>query len=301
MFNSIQINQRITTLFTTLLKDFSFLDPDSDKLPGWVWECDSEGNYTACGPEIFEILGIKAKSFIGKSVSSFLLSSPSKQKLSTLFDARPENGEIAIRFINHNGEFVPVQMNFLQKQDLSGKMVGWRGFSQVIFDTDLIPAYENERSAQPGAVKSTIEITENLALQMLIQLDSQIQYSSGTLFSIDNTHLIRKGIFPATDEDQKLVGEALSLDDYPLTKRAIQTHQPICTSVEDPLLPEEAQSALKSAGIEALATIPLRNNNRVVGIISLNRQHPAIDFDPNELKTLQTRLEIILSEKVSSQ
>jgi len=123
MTNINELNQKLDDLFQDIE-----LDPNPPKVVekpvSWTWECDNQGYYTKCSPEVKEILGIHPNEFIGKPMSSYLLTSQSSRKLEVLLGTLTEGGQMTVQFRNANGYSVPIQMNInLSKSDDTDKRV----------------------------------------------------------------------------------------------------------------------------------------------------------------------------------
>ena len=67
-----QQHNRINNLFTNLGESLTPQDRAvPGGLPGWTWECDLDGKYVTCSPEVMACLGIRPASFIGQPLSTF--------------------------------------------------------------------------------------------------------------------------------------------------------------------------------------------------------------------------------------
>ena len=63
-------SERLNNLFTELEQEtFLYSSPESIQVSGWTWECDFEGLFINCAPEVTKVLGIKAEDFIGKPIA----------------------------------------------------------------------------------------------------------------------------------------------------------------------------------------------------------------------------------------
>ncbi len=61
---------RLENLFVDLEQDASLMPASGEaSLPGWTWECDALGNYTACGLEVENVLGWKPDEILGQSLA----------------------------------------------------------------------------------------------------------------------------------------------------------------------------------------------------------------------------------------
>lgn len=140
-------NRRIESLFTNLEQESSHYSFEHGPVqPGWTWECDLDGNYIDCSPEVESILGVKATEFLGQAVTSHRLTSRSIENLKTAINEGVFPLQIKLEFYAQNKQVIPVFFNILrdnQNPDGNGNPAkGWRGFSRVMQTnaiTDLAP------------------------------------------------------------------------------------------------------------------------------------------------------------------
>ena len=79
------IQNRLDDLFSELENQTVPTTTTSDKIPGWTWECDPQGIYTDCGPEVEHFIGLSPIKFIGQSLFTFLLDAHSETNLRDIF------------------------------------------------------------------------------------------------------------------------------------------------------------------------------------------------------------------------
>ncbi|MBN1659874.1 MAG: GAF domain-containing protein [Anaerolineae bacterium] len=108
------------------------------------------------------------------------------------------------------------------------------------------------------------------------------------IYLVDETQMTCVGVHSVTGSDSVHVGEVVSLDDYPLTKKVVETGQPSSVLSDDPQLQPHAREAYRAAGLAANATIPLIGRQGVVGVLSVNRQSPGCAFEEQEVSLVQT-------------
>ncbi len=127
-----KLNKRLRDLFAEL-EEFTSTQ-EENQIPGWTWECDSQGRYTDCSSEIESILGIKADEFIGKLLPTFQVSPDSQADVFAVFEAKSSQEEILVKFVGQNEIIISVRMYFIYSQPDNGNPTIWRGFTQVIND-----------------------------------------------------------------------------------------------------------------------------------------------------------------------
>ena len=134
-----KLNKRLKDLFADLEDGISHLPiPIDDENPlGWTWECDTHGQYIACGPEVEEILGVSANDFLGQPLSTFRLALDSQKHLAAILKKKPYLKEIVLEFIDQDKSNVSVRMQFLNSDNEDGTEIRWHGFTQVIQEEQL--------------------------------------------------------------------------------------------------------------------------------------------------------------------
>ena len=128
-------SSRLNSLFADLGNE-TYATPvaSSKSVPGWTWECDFEGNYTACSPEIESILGIPANEFLGNPISQFRLDPESGLLLKSALEKGVYPIEVAVKYVAKNGDEIPVVLNIVQpprNKDENGKTQVWHGFARL--------------------------------------------------------------------------------------------------------------------------------------------------------------------------
>jgi len=137
---------RIETLFADLGRETNELQVvSSPTITGWTWECDSEGYYLDCSPEVEAVLGIPAKDFIGQSVPEFRLTQEARSVLKSAMDTGAYPIEVNLNYEGQNGETIPVVLSILSPHTSAGengKSRIYLGFVRVQFAEVIIPEIE---------------------------------------------------------------------------------------------------------------------------------------------------------------
>src|SRR5512146_305378 len=103
---------RLENLLTDLGQEASFLPISGDKsLPGWSWECDDQGIYLVCSPEVEDILGIRRQVFLGQPLTSFAIHPDSSSILEAALAAGQFPAEVYVQFLCSTGEGIPTRLN----------------------------------------------------------------------------------------------------------------------------------------------------------------------------------------------
>jgi len=123
-----QLRNRLNDLFADMGEETAEISKNGEGISGWTWECDAEGQYVSCSPEVEEYLGVEPADFLGQSLASFRLSPQSVRNLSQVMGSDGEEGaELTLQIEDRSGTFVPIRMHLVKQADS-----GWRGFTQLI-------------------------------------------------------------------------------------------------------------------------------------------------------------------------
>lgn len=151
------LNQRLDDLFLELEIDSSPITPEQENHQGWSWECDSRGYYTACSPEVNNILGISPDSFIGQPLSSFRLSPQSRKKLEIFLGTQSSEREVELQFRTISGDLIPVTMkiSYGSHEGENGRAI--YGYAQIHVEGDRTTSI-NASPSQSSAAKEVLPI-----------------------------------------------------------------------------------------------------------------------------------------------
>lgn len=101
----------------------------------WIWEIDTEGNYTFTSGQIKEILGYEPEEIIGKSVFDMFLPEErqklKKEILKIIAFERPITNRINWN-LTKDGRKVCLVTNGIPVYDENGKLTGYRGVDKDI-------------------------------------------------------------------------------------------------------------------------------------------------------------------------
>jgi signal transduction histidine kinase/CheY-like chemotaxis protein len=142
---------RLENLFADLEQEATILPTFSEQtVKGWTWECDPQGFYIECSPEVEHILGISSVDFIGQPVTEFGLDTPSKIIIREALRSGQFPDEARVQFVNLDGRLIPASFHiFAPSSEEDGMLpAGARGFVQVIQDepTETQPPVERPAS-----------------------------------------------------------------------------------------------------------------------------------------------------------
>ncbi len=160
---------------------------DQESLPVWTWECDPDGTYTWCSPELTSGLGYQPSVFIGQNVIAHKVDQSSQPAIRSAM----ENGifpiDIHVYFHSAEGILVPVRLTIYQRPAHNGDRPGYRGYAQVLsLDSDITPEHVHHSIA-------TKPLTGPLSPSR-IQVESPIASGPITGLALDGS-----SVLPATN------------------------------------------------------------------------------------------------------
>ncbi|HZD57440.1 MAG TPA: PAS domain-containing protein [Anaerolineales bacterium] len=142
------INNRLESLFSDLVPGSSARQEVADQLlPGWTWECDAQGNYVSCSPEVESVLGFHPEDFTGQPFASFRLAPDSTGALLSALRTGKYPLNLNVQYRTRDGELVPVSLHVFKLSPSQGGR--WGGFAQALFVSRREPPAH--RLEQPGS------------------------------------------------------------------------------------------------------------------------------------------------------
>lgn len=138
---------RLEELFSDLEEKAMPQAPEkiSSKAMGWTWECNNDGRYTACSPEIKQVIGYPAEELIGKPLDSFVVKEQ-QAKLIEAMDAQRFPIEVSVTYQSALGKEIPVMVHILSSPQL-GEDARWQGFTQIV--VSALPTPKPKPQPQP--------------------------------------------------------------------------------------------------------------------------------------------------------
>lgn len=116
-------------------------------IPGWTWQCDEGGYFTACSSEVQDYLGVPPDEMIGQSLTGFLLEAQSSQEIQALITNEDTHYpvDILLRYqLPENDNLLEVSMHIFEKSGVDQENARLRGFTQVL------DHFTEENSTQPS-------------------------------------------------------------------------------------------------------------------------------------------------------
>jgi len=106
-----------------------------ESIGDWIWEIDSEGNYTYVSPKVTGVLGYDAASLFGKTIFDVVIPEDSG-KIRRLFDetfaAKKPFAPVEKRCIHKDGRVRILEMSGAPYEDSEGHVLGYRGLDRDI-------------------------------------------------------------------------------------------------------------------------------------------------------------------------
>ena len=206
-----------------------------------------------------------------------------------------------------DGRVTWVSTSKMPLRDMTGNIIGTFGVSTDITARKLAEA-ERERllagmKDQAAQLRSVVEdmtiiqetmtaLTGALAFDKAVDILMQsavtaLKADRVSMFLLDGEHLIRVGLYPADETQQARIGEVISLADYPLTRKVIESRRASAITVDSPELQEHARRSFIAGGIFANATTPLIGRQGVVGTLVVSFATPGRAFTEHDMRMLQ--------------
>lgn len=129
--SSEKYNSRLESLFSDPEPQASGQSSHDQSLPGWTWECDFEGHFSSCSPEIEQVLGFRQDNVIGQPLSSFALTPESASTLRAALSKGDFPINQDVHYQTRDGALIPIRLHIF---DIShGDKARWGGFAQAQF------------------------------------------------------------------------------------------------------------------------------------------------------------------------
>lgn len=156
-----KLHSRLENLFADLNDEVWTTDyAEESMIGGWTWECDQHGHFTACSPEVEEILGIKPVEFIGNNFSKFQLTNDSTSRIEKLLEHASPPMAIEVDYISSRGQPTAVTLHILNlPKGNASREEKWRGFTQMIAQQDQISSGPSNVFSDPIVESSPISET----------------------------------------------------------------------------------------------------------------------------------------------
>lgn len=108
--------------------------PIQHKAPGagWAWECDAEGIYTKCSPEIEGLMGYKVKDVLGNPVFSFPVSLSSRDTLREALIKLKPLSDVRVQARTRRGAIARLSFSALPRSSPEGDHLGYQGVARMI-------------------------------------------------------------------------------------------------------------------------------------------------------------------------
>lgn len=197
---------------------------ENSVFPGWLWECDQDGKFTYCSPEVEQALGISAKEFLSQSLLTFRLVPETTNIVEQLFHNLDEPTTARVSYYHQSGIVLPVNLTTLgQWTDLNGNTMV-RGFAQLQIveaapsTTDELDGYEKSSESVKADLdektpKATNQVDDEvwsikIASQLILQMLKHIQSITPEIQSAKDSRVIsnteQKTEMDTSSEEQEI-------------------------------------------------------------------------------------------------
>ena len=127
-----KLHNRLNDLFSDLGHQKSQTPLEHGAIPGWTWECDSNGRFVSCSPEVKNVLGFEAQDFIGQDLTTYQLDPESTHIIQEIFTSGNFPAETVLNYQTDRGSSLQIRIHISRIESENGDGIGWRGFSQII-------------------------------------------------------------------------------------------------------------------------------------------------------------------------
>lgn len=155
-----QLNNRLDNLFSDIddSSPLSSLSSGADDHQGWLWECDQNGDFTACSPEVQEILGFNPEEIIGQKLSAFSLNDQGKKELKNALRRKVFPTQANPTYLSSDGNPVKIQLDIFKKTNPDGELIGWNGSARLITtDDDIIKTSISQETVSKSLVLAEVK------------------------------------------------------------------------------------------------------------------------------------------------
>jgi signal transduction histidine kinase/CheY-like chemotaxis protein len=134
-------------------------------VPGWTWETDAQGRYTACSSEVTALLGLEPASLIGQPLTHIALPADSagRRELASVLRAQRPLLDLRLEARAPDGADRVVILNGMPLFDEADQFYGYRGVAHVVLETNELSAMA--RPATRPAARPTPQPVRALELR----------------------------------------------------------------------------------------------------------------------------------------
>lgn len=183
-----QLRKQLNNLFTEMVMEPGVEIPamsSHTNNTGWMWQCDSDGIYVDCSPEVHAILDYKPEEIIGNPMREFAMEPESSRAIDEAIQANEFPIELPLQFRTKLGAVINISFNIFADESENGENIGLRGFAQILREIEpdaeeiVVPSNELEREeALREEIMSTIKpvplASTALAYQETASLDPAV-------------------------------------------------------------------------------------------------------------------------------
>src|SRR5258708_24754926 len=137
-------------------------------VPGWTWETDARGYYTACSGEIAMLLGFDSAALVGQPLTHIAVpaDSASRRELASALQAQRPLLNLRLEARTPDGEDRVVILNAMPLFDDADQFHGYRGVAHVVLENNGLPAMARPANQTLG-VSQTPRVPTTPASQTL--------------------------------------------------------------------------------------------------------------------------------------
>lgn len=182
-----EINSRINKLFSGIQDGDESINTieKTEELNQFSWECDVNGMYTECTPEVTQVLGYSPEEVIGNPLLSIGLSLTEQSKLRGALQSEVFPCDVEITFSSKNGQPARTRINLFQKISSDGNLIGYQGIV-LLLESNLDGAVHlvndeielNQENVDESTIAELDELLAGIQTGKLPEIDDDVVYSS---------------------------------------------------------------------------------------------------------------------------
>jgi hypothetical protein len=227
----------------------------------WSWECDALGNYTRCGDEVMQELGIPSSEFMGKSIFTFQVDAETTKQLQEIHKRGTYPKQITAHFLSLNGNIIWVRMHIHADTLASATEPVWFGFNLVMQTPEAA-------EASPPLLDPAIRLLKE---GRIIEGRRMIQKYLDRFPDDEQAWIWFADTFPGVD--QRLHILELFVEHHPGRETALR-------AIEVLQVKRRKQVELRQAAFRAVPTIPVTRFNQKTIPRSQLRPQPEPEPEP---------------------
>jgi signal transduction histidine kinase/CheY-like chemotaxis protein/PAS domain-containing protein len=276
------------------------LQPASQEVLGWRWECDASGRFSYCSEEVLNALGIPAERFLGRLFTRYQLSHASIDALDEILissDGESLPVEVDVEYQNSQGVYIPVRLTLMPifSDELPDHPVGWRGYARLMAEVDaqISPPLPSALDLIPPPVKPLSQGLQAFSLQGIRLENENIQTTNApiTPFGMEALRNQRPVFEPGTSEEPAAMAVpfVLQADQVGLLEILDDTPDRVWTDDERRLVEQVTDQLTQALENARLFTETRRRAQEMTDLYDVSQSLNRATLEPGEVARIIAR------------